>query len=76
MISRFKACSGSQHNVNKLYDDLVTRVFNEMDAYLDCRNTNIINRKSKHTKPYWTTRLTDLWQKNVYIRERVFEMSP
>ena len=67
-------CHASQYAVDELYDKIVMEVSQEMNAQLEHRQKGGRNVNSvKHSKPYWTSDLTEKW-KNMRQAEKVLEM--
>jgi hypothetical protein len=51
-----------QSNIDRLYDNLCTEIFKEVDTKLKLkRKGHRDSKKFKYFKPYWNNRLTNLW---------------
>ena len=53
----------TQCDVDKMYDNLCTHIFSELDIFykkIDSRRS--VRRRHKHSKPYWDDELGHLWK--------------
>ena len=53
----------TQCDVDKMYDNLCTHIFSELDIFykkIDSRRS--VRRRHKHSKPYWDNELGHLWK--------------
>ena len=68
--------SFSQENVDRIYKELIEKIFAEMDKYLDVKSVKSKTRKMcKFSKPYWNSELTALWKDMCRLEKHYLKMS-
>ena len=62
IIDEILHAKGSQEEVDQIYENLCSMIYNEMENCLPCYNTSEkVKKRHKPLKPFWSEKLNGLW---------------